>query len=379
MASEPNLGELIDRYELELQSVLTDKMELSDATDIPEDIRDGLAAVAKLIGHEKYDPSGCSLVFVVTEQGNKYLARPSIYAYEDSVCIRWGKSTFPLDSDLNFGTDLFVLVPGESPLLLVDPSGYNLTCPVKLDGMYRTESFRPQLASKLATCRTPEQLNTYLLRGEPRVSWSDVKEDQAIEFYQIQWSPSRKDPSRQVGSILGTLDGSPTLFWAPGEIEEWKDIPLGSQIGDAVTATKSGPKEVTVAGKTFELKGGLFASLKELPIDSYKVVGYSSENVTYDGRSWVDWKLQVIIDGTEKTVSGNAYLKNYLSKMSPEITPDKPATLHIDSVSQTRDGKSKVQCRLEVASKGGDSDLLARLKQRQAELKTEEAEAPPAL
>ena len=398
-AIKPNLSELIDRYELELQSVLTEKMELSDANDIPAEIRDGLSDVAELIGYDGYDPNGCSLVFVVTERGNKYLSRPSVYAYEDSICIRWGKQTFALPADQALNTDVFTLVPVESPLLLIDPAGYNLACPVKLDGVYRTESFRPQLATKLATCRAAEQLSMYLLRGEPRVSWSDVDDEATIEFYQIQWSPGRKDPSRQVGSILGTLNGSPTLFWAPGEIHEWQGIPLTDKIGDAVIAIKS-DKELTVGNTTFQLKGGSYARLKDLTVGkSYQVVGYSSETKTSrTGSPWVDWKLQVIIDGVEKLVSGNDFLKKYLSKKLPDISADKPATLHIDAIKdlskstkngaqvsddkanddKSNNGRAKVICRLELFDSGNEDGLLAKLKARQA-AQSAQAETAPAL
>jgi hypothetical protein len=368
--SKPNLKAEIESFSLVLESALTASMNIPDE-DLPQSLRDGLTEVAKIIGLE-YDPiSTSTFFFAVRNDGEKYLYGPSLKAHGDSACIVWGQSVIELKEEELLSSDKFQIVPDQRPIVLIDVSGFAFPVSVSLSEPYkRQEDFN----TRLLTLRTMGALAPYLNRGEPILKWSEVKDGEAIEFYEKYPVYDRNDETRvKYGLVLGTLQDQPVRFYLPGSWEEWADTPFSP---DQPARVEKNGMTITCLDRHFELKGS-FKKLADLEIGKkYKVVGHKAQ----DGQFGVQSVLSLIDGDSVFSVNGNTYCKQrLLGSNPPSISEDEPAELIVDSISVMKNGNKKVNCRLLTASDKANP-LLAKLKAKAAEnAKINAGEVAPAL
>ncbi len=358
-----NLTQRLIDLETELLSagINEDKIDIPDQS-LPEDIRGAFNQLAAKLGFTEYNPDGCTCVFVKNDNGG-YLATPAVYAYEDGICIRWGQQRFVIPNETVFPSDLYALNLGDDTLIL-DPSGYALVCPVRLQYEYRSEDGRKLVSARLSMANTPEKLTEFLLRGEERVEWGDVEDGSDIEFAHIKWVPKRDKEGEFYGSILGVVGEKPVLFYAPGNKEDWVNFSIDENgwFTEELTVSKEG-KKLSVNGHEFELTGGNYMKLSELsPEAEYKVVGYKKTQ----GKFGDGVEIYVIVDGSEKTINGNTYIKRVLSGSTTQLSIDAPAILSIDRIEEMKNKNKRVICRLRLPE-SSQSSFVAGIKARIAE------------
>ncbi|MEO0373399.1 MAG: hypothetical protein AAF329_02000 [Cyanobacteria bacterium P01_A01_bin.17] len=364
-----NLKAALDVLANQLSSVATETIEIadSDLLGMPEFGQPGINALkecAKLIGFKDYDPAKSSTFkFVVTKEGSKFLAGPQLMAYGDSCGIVWGEQVIALAEDTSFYSDTYQLMPGSKDnkvtTLLVDPAGYCLPLECRIDSVYRQDDLF--FSTKLITARSAEILSQYLRRGEPVIAWKDI-EDGPIGFYAI--SPVTDDEGNvRFAFILAEYKEQPIQVFAPGEYEEW----AGVSFSEPIEAVKE-DRTVKAAGREFELKG-TFTKLRELPEGGvYKVLSYKATQHVWEGKTIHDFQVSAEdAEGNPITiVSVNAFIKDKLGR-NPEISEEKPATLHIDHVSETKRGV-RVSCRL-VTTADESNPFLKKIQAQQAAAK----------
>lgn len=364
---KPNLKAEIEDFQLQLETVLTQSMPIDDA-DLPESLQKGLADIAELIGHADYDPSSTATFYYrVNDDGDKRLYGPSMSAYGGSAGIKWADKFIQVDESESLASEKFQLIPEDNGAYIsVDVSGYNFPLGLRIKPEYRKdENFK----TKIVTLRTCEALSDYLQRGEPLVKWQEVKDSDKIEFYEVWPVMDRDDKDRvKYGLALGTLNDEPRRFYCPGEWAQWTAIASSGIDPDEpiVLAKKDNCCEWN--GVVFELRGS-FKKLADLTIGaSYKVIGFDKRD-----SQWGTQVVLKVVDGTSTVmVNGNTYAKQRLLVANPPvITEDKPATLHVDNISETRSGNKKVSIRL-VTQSDSSNPLLDKLKAKQAKLAAEQ-------
>ncbi len=363
IAPNINLTQRLMDLETELLSagISEDKIDIPDQS-LPEDIREAFNQLCSKLGFTEYNPDGCTCVFVNNDNGG-YLATPAVYAYEDGICVRWGQQRFVIPNETVFPSDLYALNLGDDTLIL-DPSGYALVCPVRLQYEHRSEDGRKLVSARLSMANTPEKLTGFLLRGEERIKWGDVEDGSDIEFAHIKWVPKRDKEGEFYGSILGAIGEKPVLFYAPGNKEDWAKFSIDENgwFAEELTVSKEG-KKLSVNGHEFELTGGNYMKLSELsPEVEYKIVGYKKTQ----GKFGDGVEIYAIVDGSEKTINGNTYIKRVLLGSTTQLSIDAPAILSIDRIEEMKNKNKRVICRLRLPE-SSQSSFVAGIKARIAE------------
>ena len=363
IAPSINLTQRLKDLENELiqAGINEDKIEIPDGS-LPADIREAFSQLCSKLGFTEYSPDGCTCVFINNESGGN-LAIPSVYAYEDTICIRWGQQRFILPVDMTFPNDLYALNLGDDTLIL-DPSGYALVCPVRLKYEHRSEDGRKLISARLSMANSPEKLNEFLLRGEERVKLGDVEDGANIEFAHIKWVEKRNKEGEFYGSILGAVDDKPVLFYAPGKKEDWARFPVDSDgwFTEELTVSKKG-RVITINGIEFQL-GKAYMKLAELEEESsYKVISWEKTNSAEYGEGV---QLCVIVNGEEKFINGNTRLKRILLPSNATLSETDPAILHIGKITVLKNKNKKVETYLDLP-KSNESSFVAGIKARIAE------------
>ena len=126
VTAKVDLGKAITALELRLIGGVTDSVAIPD-TSLEGPFAEALAECTKLIGFTEYKREDfSSFYFSYSEKGSR-LSAPSVWAYEDGLCVKWGRETrHIIPAGESIRSAKFQFITGQNPSLLVDAGGYNL-------------------------------------------------------------------------------------------------------------------------------------------------------------------------------------------------------------------------------------------------------------
>jgi hypothetical protein len=372
-----NLTAKFEELDTQFQGVVTDSQPIPDSF-LPADVQAALAAVAELVGFADYNSEVCTL-FMSVRDGDKRMYGPSLKAHEGSAAIVWGKHVIPLDATENLRSSKYSITATEyGGQILVDASGYCMPIGISFESQWVKKDAFASFRHKMLTLGTAEEISGYLNRSEEIIKWADVEDGATVEFHTLTAVYDREDAAKiKYFMALAVLNGSACRMYAPGDVAQWEGVEIGD---DPLLLTKNGKIITSSTGTTYEMKGGFrYSKLSELqPGIEYKVIGFSVET----GGKYGDKVLLDVMSGTELLkVNGNTLINKRLMPAgravdSSAITEANPATLIVDSIVPTKDGKSKANCRLTLAA-DNESPMLQKLRQQQAELAAKKTAAVP--
>ncbi|MEM7771057.1 MAG: hypothetical protein AAF327_11170 [Cyanobacteria bacterium P01_A01_bin.37] len=316
------------------------------------DLIEGIKIVTQAMGIE-YDPSTDSTYkFIVTEKGSAYLAGPSLVLHEENVGLAWGNKVYPVDSNESI-TDAqrWRVLPVEGRMIAVF-GGASIKFPVSLrinEAARVKKGNSTVIETDYVSMFNFGQLAKYLKPlGAGAQKFSELEDGSAVVITGIKEIRDTKSGDRQY-AILDTDKGD---FFAPGEVKDWQDADMYP-----LTVTKQGNAIVAVINnEEYSISLGMtYKKIAELEIGTeYKVVGYSIDTASYDGRSW-DSPLLYVVDsgGAEFAVNGN---KQILESLTTQLGASNDggnrheckATITLDSIKVSKDGKKYPRFRFQI-------------------------------
>lgn len=372
-SAKMNLTAMFEELDTQFQGVVVESQAISDSF-LPADVQAALKAVADLVGFAEYGPEVCTL-FMSVRNGEKRMYGPSLKAHEGSAAIAWGKHVIPLDPAENLRSSKYSITPTEyGGRILVDASGYCMPIGISFESQWVKKDAFTSFKNKMLTLGTAEEISGYLNRSEEIIKWSEVEDGATAEFHSLTAVYDREDPTKvKYFMALAMLNGTACRMYAPGDTAQWEGVEIGD---NPLLLTKNGKVITDSAGNTYEMKGGFkYSKMAELEMGvEYKVIGFSVDS----GGEYGPKVLLDVVSGAEMLkVNGNTFINKRLLTASPEtITESAPATLIVDSVTPTKNGKSKANCRLTLAA-DNESPMLQKLRQQQAELAAKKTAAVP--
>jgi len=361
-----DLGKAIMALELKLTGAITDSVAIPD-TSLEPSVASALTECSKLIGFTEYSPeSFSSFYFSHNERGSR-LSTPSVWAYEDGLCVKWGRETRHIISgEESIRSAKFQFITGQNPSLLVDAGGYNLPLSCRFIGKTTESDFE----IKMASCQTAEDLSQYLVRGEDKMDWADVP-DGPVEIHEIEWKKSAKT-GKMYGLMLSVVGETTCMLFAPGDESTWANIQSADGV---IEVTKTGKELTLPGGATVPINTSKFTKLADLALGSYSVVSFEKdENSKPEYGDQV--AITIMVGDAEMVVRGNNYLKLLLlGPNAPVLSQENKAQLHIDAVTE-RDSKKYVNCRLTTTADAQD-DFLLRMQKLAAENAENKKQAEP--
>ena len=371
----PDFNALLAQYEAMCAGVFKQTTEIPDVGLAPE-LRECLIELARLIGYTDYNPETSKTLTFYVKGDQSRLIVPRMFAYGNTTCIKWtGDKVVVLDPSRSLIGDGLYMQTGKNAHVLVGTGTINYKCQLMIRSDYATESF---LQNSLIQYNTAASMGQLLMRGEPKIAWSDVKDADVIRFYNIEQRTPEPEPGKQAKTytdILGSVNDIPYTFWSAGEATQWP--PIMAQLKAAaegyLLVQKQGASFV-VGGQTFTPKGR-FVKLSDLDVGrTYPVLSYEIEP---NGKFGLEVNLQVNVNGAEVSVRGNKTIENLLNvEPNPEVSEKYPATLHIIKKRESKDGsKTYVDCDLELASLANDPAMLF-LKNLQAQNAAQSSDTP---
>jgi hypothetical protein len=372
-SAKMNLTAMFDDLDNQFQGVVVESQAISDSF-LPADVQSALKAVAELVGFAEYNSEVCTL-FMSVRNGEKRMYGPSLKAHEGSAAIVWGKHVIPLDPTENLRSSKYSITPTEyGGRILVDASGYCMPIGISFESQWVKKDAFTSFKNKMLTLGTAEEISGYLNRSEEIIKWSEVEDGATAEFHSISAVYDREEPTKvKYFMALAMLNGTACRMYAPGDVAQWEGVEIGDE---PLLLTKNGKIITSNTGATYEMKGGFkYSKLAELEMGvEYKVVKFEVDN---DGNFGPKVVLDVLSGDEVLKVNGNTFInRRLLTAPLDTITESSPAKLIVDSIIPTKNGKTKVSCRLTLAA-DAESPMLIALRKQQAELMAKKTAAVP--
>lgn len=313
-----------------LETLCENKLESTTALKpesnfLDEDAQQILRTVAEYVGIN-YDDVEYTCDFIVTSNGNSFLALPYVFSNGSVPCIRWGNKVFQMDLtkaleegvvDAQSHNDKFYTID-----ILYDESQNPFKFRVKLDPnkempptiKFRKSLGKPELAEYLRVENTI--LNIRTITGQFRIT----------EETSMTTKAGKEIP------LLVLEDG--TRVWKPSDFNAALPAKAYVDGGLHVTDADGNQQEFTLKAKSSLRK------LNELEPGSYKVTDYQWRETSYGTMS--------IINVEGEGFMGNSKVSKTLQVLEPQISEDNPAILHVAGQTTMKNGNIKVDCRLEI-------------------------------
>jgi hypothetical protein len=366
VAAPPRLADQIDDYASQVSSALQESMLISpDAEFLPPAMVDGLRAVAAKLGFA-YDPSTMgTFYFVVTQTAAKYLAGPTLQHQGGSPVIKWGDQFIALDPNESMYSDNWRLLVGgenEQTQLLFDPKGLYFPVSVKPDVATADEA--KEFKKQLGTLDTFGQVTKWLRNAIAPQGIYKLDEGKAFQAESVSDPIESRDGGNTYRVLEAIYEDETACRWY---VSDDANVNWGllqypavcTREGQALVIEQpSGNLQVAIKAPIMKLGD----ALKEGK--TYKVLAYEEDN---SGKFGLQINLTVEIDGAPQKIRTNRALEERVLSLKAhgqENFETNPAHVIVDSIRQTKDGKTRVSARL-ITKADLENPLMQRLMQQQ--------------
>ena len=366
----PRLADQIDQYASQVASALQESMLITpDAEFLPPALVEGLKAAATKLGFA-YDPATMgTFYFVVTQTAAKYLAGPTLQHMGGEPCIRWGDQCIKLPPTESMYSDNWRLIVGgenDQTTVVFDPKGLYLPITIKPDVSTADEA--KEFKKQLGTLDTFGQVTKWLRNAVAPQGIYKLEEGSEFQAESV----SDLIESRNGGSSYRVLDGiyedeTQCRWYVSDDDIQWASLSYPCLcIRDGQTLKiEQGTGYLTMTIKAPIMKMG--DALKEGK--TYKVLAYEEDN---SGKFGLQINLTVDVDGHNQKVRANRALEDRVLALKAQGQDNfeaNPAHLVVDSIRQSKDGKTRVSARL-ITKVDLENPLMQKLMQQQKQAKS---------
>jgi hypothetical protein len=322
--------------------------------DTAPEVAQALAAVAKMIGFDSYDPDLHSTIFVACNKKTKVSTAyvPRLAAYGWGVAILWSDVVIPIPDETPLNSkDLYELkVDKDSIRLSVNARGYNMPINVKLAD--RTKFKEGEWDVIARNVEKAGELMLYLDRGDEIIKWVDIQEGVPMTVYQVQPNYGEKEGVSYLNYCLALVeaeDGRVFRVYCPGAAEDW--LGFKCLADEPVILTKTGAQQVDDnRGNSYTIKrvgGADFKKLRDLKEDTtYTCIEFGWKDAwEHNGKLIAATPFVKLIDPEDGSVlqcDSNRALQDEWASGTPEtrasFSEATPGYLHVKKITKAASG-----------------------------------------
>lgn len=364
------LADQIEDYSSQVSAALQESMLITpDSEFLPLTLVAGLKQVAAKLGFA-YDPDTMgSFYFVVTQTAAKYLSGPALVHLGGVPAIRWGDQYIELGADVDLFSDtwrFFVGGENEQSYLVFDPKGLYFPVSVKPDVATADEgkAFRKEAG----TFDKMGDLVKWLRNGIAPQGLYKL-EDKGV--FEAQSVSEEMEPRNEGGTKYRIVDAiyedeTPCRWY----VQDAENVNWG-RLTYPCGITRNGQMldiEQPTGNLVYKIQAPIMKmgdALKEGK--TYKVLAYEESQ----GKYGLEVTVTVDLDdaGTKQVVRANRAVADRIMHLKDAGQDDfavNVAHLIVDSIKQSRDGKTRVSARL-ITKADLENPLMQRLQNLQRE------------
>ena len=366
VAAPARLADQIDDYASQVSAALQESMLITpDSEFLPPALVEGVKSVAAKLGFA-YDPAKVgTFYFVVTQTAAKYLAGPTLQHMGGEPVIKWGDQFIPLKADESMYSDSWRLIVGgeqDQTTVVFDPKGLYFPVTVKPDVSTADEA--KEFKKQLGTLDTFGQVTGWLRNAVAPQGIYKLEDGKAFEAQSVSDLIESKNGGNSYRVVDAIYEDETTCRWYVSD----DDYVNWGLLQYPCVCTREGQKLVIE-----QASGNLTAAIKA-PImklgealkegKTYKVLDYEEDN---SGKFGLQINLTVEIDGQPQKIRTNRALEERVLSLKAHGQDNfsaNPAHVIVDSIKQSKDGKTRVSARL-ITRSDLENPLMQKLMQQQ--------------